>query len=217
MSSNNIDWNDVIKKEAKGNNDEDFGEVQDIQGNYVLVQKGIIDKEKFYIPKDQAESYDGDVLRFRISQEDLNQFQHEPPSIWDSDSTQETTTYERDTNEERIPLSEERLDVSKESQEDQATITKKPVTETKTVEVPLTREEVSIEKRPASGQTEAQSPIQSEEEITIPLKREEAQVSKKPYVKEEAVIKKKAFRDTKEITEDVTSEELDTSNVDKEY
>ena len=217
MTSNNIDWNDVIKKEAKGTNDEDFGEVQDIQGNYVLVQKGIIDKEKFYIPKDQAESYDGDVLRFRISQEDLNQFQHEPPSIWDSDSTQETTTYERDTNEERIPLSEERLDVSKESQEDQATITKKPVTETKTVEVPLTREEVSIERRPASGQTEAQSPIQSEEEITIPLKREEAQVSKKPYVKEEAVIKKKAFRDTKEITEDVTSEELDTSNVDKKY
>jgi uncharacterized protein (TIGR02271 family) len=217
MTSNNIDWNDVIKKEVRGTNDEDFGEVQDIQGNYVLVQKGIINKEKFYIPKDQAESYDGDVLRFRISQEDLNQFQHEPPSIWDSDSTQETTTYERDTNEERIPLSEERLDVSKESQEDQATITKKPVTETKTVEVPLTREEVSIERRPASGQTEAQSPIQSEEEITIPLKREEAQVSKKPYVKEEAVIKKKAFRDTKEITEDVTSEELDTSNVDKKY
>ncbi|HZB65319.1 MAG TPA: YsnF/AvaK domain-containing protein [Nitrososphaeraceae archaeon] len=213
----NIDWRDVIKKEARGINDEDFGEVQDIQGNYVLVQKGIIDKEKFYIPKDQAESYDGDVLRFRISKEDLDQYQHEPPSTWDSDSAQETTTYERDTTEERIPLSEERLDVSKISQENQARVTKKPVTERKTVEVPLTREEVSIERRPASGQTEAQSPIQSEEEITIPLKREEAQVSKKPYVKEEAVIKKKAYTDTKEITEDVTSEELDTSNVDKEY
>jgi uncharacterized protein (TIGR02271 family) len=218
MTSNNIDWNDVIKKEARGNNDEDFGEVQDIQGNYVLVQKGIIDKEKFYIPKDQAESYDGDVLRFRISKEDLDQYQHEPPSTWDSDSAQETTTYEGDTTEEEIiPLSEERLDVSKKSQENQARVTKKPVTESKTVEVPLTREEVSIERRPASGQTEAQSPIQSEEEITIPLKREEAQVSKKPYVKEEAVIKKKAYKDTKEITEDVTSEELDTSNVDKEY
>jgi uncharacterized protein (TIGR02271 family) len=217
MSSNNIDWNDVIKKEAKGNNDEDFGEVQDIQGNYVLVQKGIINKEKFYIPKDQAESYDGDVLRFRISQEDLNQYQHEPPSIWDSNSTLEKPTEERDTNEERISLTEERLDVSKKSQENQATVTKKPVTESKTVEVPLTREEVSIERRPASGQTEAQSPIQSEQEIKIPLKREEAKVSKKPYVKEEAVIKKKAFTDTKEVTEDVTSEELDTSNIDKEY
>jgi stress response protein YsnF len=144
--NSNIEWNDVIKKEARGNNDEDFGEVQDIQGNYVLVQKGLINKEKFYIPKDQTESYDGDVLRFRISQEDLNQYQHEPPSIWDSDNTQETTTHERETNEEEsIPLTEERLDVSKKSQENQATITKKPVTKTKTVEVPLTREEVSIE------------------------------------------------------------------------
>ncbi|HEX7142298.1 MAG TPA: YsnF/AvaK domain-containing protein [Nitrososphaeraceae archaeon] len=216
MSTNNIDWNDVMKKEARGNDDEDFGEVQDIQGNYVLVQKGIINKEKFYIPKDRAESYDGNILKFRFSKQDLNQYQREPPSIWDSDSTPETTTNERDTNEESIPLTEERLDVSKKSQENQATITKKPVTETKTVEVPLTREEVSIERRPASGQTEAQSPIQSQEEIKIPLKREEAQVSKKPYVKEEAIVKKKAVTDKKEIREDVTSEELDTSKVDKE-
>src|ERR687897_3680166 len=137
----NIDWSDVIKKEARGINDEDFGEVQDIQGNYLLVQKGIIDKEKFYIPKDQAESYDGDVLKFRISKEDLDQFQHEPPSTWDSNSAQETATYERDTTEEEhIPLTEERLDVSKTSEENQATVTKKPVTESKTVEVPLTRE-----------------------------------------------------------------------------
>ena len=49
MSFNNIEWNDVIKKEARGINDEDFGEVQEIQGNYVLVQKGMINKEKFYI------------------------------------------------------------------------------------------------------------------------------------------------------------------------
>ena len=215
MTTTNIDWNDVIKKEARGNNDEDFGEVQDIQGNYVLVQKGIINKEKFFIPKDQAESYDGDVLKFRFSEQELNQFQREPPSIWDSDNTQETTTHERETNEESIPLTEERLDVSKKSQENQATITKKPVTKTKTVEVPLTREEVSIERRPPSGQKEAQSPIQSKKDIKIPFKREEAQVSKKPYVKEEAVIKKKAVTNKKEIREDVTSEELDTSNVEK--
>jgi len=216
MSTNNIDWNDVVKKEARGNDDEDFGEVQDIQGNYVLVQKGIINKEKFYIPKDRAESYDGTILKFRFSEQELNQYQREPPSIWDSDNIKETTTNERETNEESIPLTEERLDVSKKPQENQATITKKPVTETKTVEVPLTREEISIERKPASGQTEAQSPIQSQEEIKIPLKREEAQVSKKPYVKEEAVVKKKAITDNKEITEDVTSEELDTSKVDKE-
>ena len=216
--SSNIDWNDVIKKEARGNDDEDFGEVQDVQDNYVLVQKGIINKEKFYIPKDKAESYDGDVLRFRFSKEELSQYQNEPSSSTPSanEEVSSDSMEERETEEESIPLTEERLDVSKKSQENQATITKKPVTETKTVEVPLTREEVSIERRPASGQTEAQSPVQSQEEIKIPLKREEAEVSKKPYVKEEAVVKKKAVTDKKEITEDVTSEELDTSNVDKE-
>ncbi len=52
MSSTDIEWDEVIKKEARGIDDEDFGEVQDIQGNYVLVQKGLINKEKFYIPKD---------------------------------------------------------------------------------------------------------------------------------------------------------------------
>ncbi|MDF2738550.1 MAG: ysnF 2 [Nitrososphaeraceae archaeon] len=220
MDSSNINWNDVIKKEARGNDDEDFGEVQDVQDNYVLVQKGIINKEKFYIPKDKAESYDGDVLRFRFSKEELSQYQNEPSSSTSSTADEgvsyDDSAEERETDEESIPLTEERLDVSKKSQEDQATITKKPVTESKTVEVPLTREEVSNERRPASGQTEAQSPIQSQEEIKIPLKREEAQVSKTPYVKEEAVVKKKAVTDKKEITEDVTSEELDTSNVDKE-
>ena len=222
MSSNNIEWDDIIKKEARGINDEDLGEVQEIQGNYVLVQKGMINKEKFYIPKDQAESYDGNVLRFRFSEQDLSQFQREPPNIYGENSMQEqeTTNQETETEEEgNIPLTEERLDISKKSQENQATITKKPVKETKTVEVPLTREEVSIERRSPKGgsETEAQSsPIQSEEEIKIPVRREEAEVTKKPYVKEEVVIKKKIVTDKKEITEEVTSEELDNSNIEKE-
>ena len=59
--SSNIDWNDVVKKEARGLNDEDFGEVQEVSNGYVFVQKGIINKEKFFIPQDKVESYDGDV------------------------------------------------------------------------------------------------------------------------------------------------------------
>jgi|GEM_PF-275502 len=75
--SSNIDWNDVIKKEARGINDEDLGEVKEVRSKYVLVQRGMIDKETFYIPKDQAESYDGDILKFRISESDLSKYQDE--------------------------------------------------------------------------------------------------------------------------------------------
>ena len=66
----NIDWNDVIKKEARGSGDEDLGEVQEAENNYVLVQKGMLHKDKFHIPKEQVESYDGSVLRFKVSEEE---------------------------------------------------------------------------------------------------------------------------------------------------
>ena len=120
---------------------------------------------------------------------------------------------------EVIPLKSEELDVNKRVVVDEKVITKKPVKETKTIEVQLNREEIeSIERRPPSieSEGEAENPIQSPEEIKIPLRREEAQVTKKPYVKEEVVVKKKTVTDRKEITEEVTSEVLDNSNIDKE-
>src|SRR6186713_3177146 len=69
--SSNINWNDTIKKEAEGINGEDFGEVQDVSNGLVLVQKGIVNKERFLIPQELVESYDGDILRFRLSEDEL--------------------------------------------------------------------------------------------------------------------------------------------------
>ena len=60
------------------------------------------------------------------------------------------------------------------------------------MQVPLTHEEVTIETRPPSGDTEAQTPVSSKEDMTIPVKKEEiGEVTKTPYVKEEVVVKKK--------------------------
>jgi ABC-type cobalt transport system substrate-binding protein len=36
-NSNNIDWDDVIKKEARGSDDEDLGEVKEIDEEYVSI------------------------------------------------------------------------------------------------------------------------------------------------------------------------------------
>jgi hypothetical protein len=41
MSYLSIDWNDVINKEARGSNDEDLGEVQEVDENYVFVERNI--------------------------------------------------------------------------------------------------------------------------------------------------------------------------------
>ena len=70
-----IDWNDVIKKEAKGNNDFDLGEVQEVSNGLILVQRGIGNKEIFSIPQYKVESYDGKVLKFAISEDEaLNKY-----------------------------------------------------------------------------------------------------------------------------------------------
>ena len=39
----NIDWDKVIKKEARGIDDADFGEVQSAMGNTVITEKGVTD------------------------------------------------------------------------------------------------------------------------------------------------------------------------------
>lgn len=221
----NIDWNDTIKKEARGSNNEDLGEVQDVTGGYVLVQRGIINKEKFYIPQEQAESYDGSVLTFRVSEDEIiNKYKRDSAPSSSSQEQYSTTNTEgssriqqqegRESEETKVPLTGEKLDVSKNTREHQATITKEPETETKTVQVPLTREEVTIETRSPSGETEAQTPVSSREDITIPVKKEElGEVTKTPYVKEEVVVKKKPVTETKGVSEDVTSEKINTSNI----
>ena len=214
-----IDWDDVIKKEARGINDEDLGEVHEVGDTYVLVQKGLINKEKYYVPQNEVESYDGNILRFKLSEEEIK-------SKYSGDSPPLTRNTEKDDEEEsestRVSLVEERLNISKRDVTyKEATLVKEPVTETKTVEVPITHEELVVERRPASKSTTSTSdlkpPVTSKEEIKIPLKKEEVEVKKEPYVKEEVVLKKRRVTETKTITEEVKSERLaDTSGIDVE-
>jgi uncharacterized protein (TIGR02271 family) len=230
-----INWNDVIKKEARGKNDEDLGKVQEVGDTYVLVQKGLISKEKFYIPQSEVEGYDGDVLRFKISEDDIRSkyLSDMPPSMSSSvdDNTnnneeesesEQNIAKQEESESTRVPLVEEKLNVSKrEVTYKEATLIKEPVTETKTVEVPVTHEELIVERRPPTEATtsekELKPPVTSREEIKIPLKKEEFEVKKEPYVKEEAVIKKKRVEERKTITEDLKSEKLVDDSVGNDF
>jgi uncharacterized protein (TIGR02271 family) len=208
-TAKDIDWDDVIKKEARGNGDEDLGEVQEAGENYVLVQRGMINKDKFYIPKDQVESYDGSVLRFKISEDDAkSKFLRDSPPMSSSSANEGLNAARKAEETTTVPLTEERLNASKRESTREATITKEPVTEIKTVEVPVTHEEISVERRPASGSTTAERPVQSKTETKVPLKQEEVQVTKQPYVKEEVSVKKKPVTETRKVTDKVTSEKV---------
>ena len=79
MSSNSTIYNpeDIIKKEARGlGEDTDFGEVQEVGVEYIVTQKGILDKDKYYIPKNLVDR-DG-IVYFSITNEEAKQYkEHE--------------------------------------------------------------------------------------------------------------------------------------------
>jgi hypothetical protein len=52
-----VKWGDVIKKEARGSDDADLGEIQDVDQTYVITQRGNINREKYFLPKNLVERY----------------------------------------------------------------------------------------------------------------------------------------------------------------
>ena len=65
----------VNKKEARGLRDEvDLGEVQEVGTEYVLTKKGTINSDKFYIPKNLIEYFDGRTVWFKLTEEESNQY-----------------------------------------------------------------------------------------------------------------------------------------------
>jgi uncharacterized protein (TIGR02271 family) len=213
-----LDWNEIIMKEARSLDDVNLGKVQEINETSFIIEKGTKNKEKLYIPRSIPHAYNGNVILLDITEDEAKK-KFMTDTSTSASSTEESKALPSEENRETIiPLTEERLEVSKKEIMEEATVIKESIKETKTVEVQLTHEELIIKKRKpssSSGYTTTegeQKQIQSKTEITIPLKKEEVVVTKKPYVKEEIVIKKKQITETKTVNEDVISEKVSDSD-----
>ncbi len=73
----NINWDDVIKKEARGLDDEDLGEVHEVGPDYVLTQKGALHKHKYKLPRNYAVKFDGNKLWFKITKDEVDRYKTE--------------------------------------------------------------------------------------------------------------------------------------------
>ena len=122
------------------------------------------------------------------------------------------------TDEESIRLHEERLNVDKERvQTGEVNVGKHVVEEEQSIEVPVEREEVYIERRPVNEETDTtkggglsgKDAYQDGDNIRIPVSEERVDVSKKEVVGEEIVVGKKKVKDTKHVSETVRREEAD--------
>lgn len=68
---------EIIKKEARGLGDADLGEVQEVTGEFIVTQKGTVDKDVFYIPKNLVDHFDGSTVFFTVTEEEAKQYKRD--------------------------------------------------------------------------------------------------------------------------------------------
>jgi uncharacterized protein (TIGR02271 family) len=86
-------------------------------------------------------------------------------------------------------------------------VRKEVVTEQQTLQVPVTREEVVIERRPASGRASAGN-IKAGEEIRIPVKEERVHLEKEAVKTGEVSVSKRKVTDTEQVTGTVRKDQV---------
>ena len=115
---------------------------------------------------------------------------------------------------QRIQLREEQLSARKQQvQAGEVLVHKDVVTETRTIDVPVTHEELVIERHPVTSATASTTPIgQDNAAIVVPLSREEAVLEKQTVVREEVEIGKRQVTETQHLTDTVRREEARIEN-----
>ena len=109
--------------------------------------------------------------------------------------------------ERSVELREEQLRARKDTVEaGEVALRKDVVTEQKTVDVPVTHEEVVVERRPVTGRP-AGGEIREGEEIRVPVREEQVRLDKEAVVTEEVNVGKRPVTETERVSGTVRREE----------
>jgi uncharacterized protein (TIGR02271 family) len=127
-------------------------------------------------------------------------------------TTPATATEAPASGERHIQLLGEILRVHKERvQRGEVRLRKEVVTESQNIEVPVSHEELIVERAPGKNREASGAQIGSgDKEIRIPLSEERVHVEKKPVVNEEIRVGKREVQGTEQVKDQVRHEELRT-------
>ncbi|MDT0695086.1 DUF2382 domain-containing protein [Mammaliicoccus sciuri] len=158
---------------------------------------------------------------FSTSQDEQDTNVHTSEQSYNNDTQDNNvgeTSYNNETqnnnvDEESVQLHEERLNVDKENVETgDASVDKHVVEEEQEFDIPVEREEVTIERRPVNEKVDEDFNANDDDSVHIPLHEERVKVDKENVVSEEIVIKKNKVQDTEHVSEKVRHEEADINN-----
>jgi uncharacterized protein (TIGR02271 family) len=206
---------------------DEIGNVVEVNPDFVVAQSdggflGLGERRVYFVPRSYIAREDGDDWYLSIDKDEVEAMdwrqaptQSEWAQEW-SGGEASIDTFERQGGT-RLRRYEEELDVSKtEQQAGEVVVTKNVVEETKTVEVPVRREEVHVERRPVSGEAYGEGTVGSdaftEDSIRVPVMEEQIEVRKVARPVEEIEISKTATEQTEHVQETVRREEFNVDD-----
>jgi uncharacterized protein (TIGR02271 family) len=163
------------------------------------------------VPEDEAEFYQSEVEagRYLVTVK-ADERRDEACRILHEDGGYDfSTAGEARTTEGRtMKLHEEQLHARKESvPAGEVTLRKETKVEQKTIEVPVRKEEVVVERHKVHG-TASSADLKPDEVIRVPVSEEKVRVEKTPVVTEEVNVGKRVVEGTEKVTGDVRKEDV---------
>ena len=222
-----------------GSDGEKVGTVAAVYPGYIVVEKGFFFPTDYYVPMSAVASADDNQVYLNVAKDaalgsgwdaqpvDLETTSYDTTTSTDtmdvgtgyaaSDvgagygiGTAQTASSVTSDEEIRIPVMEEELTATVRSQEAGAVrVEKDVVTEQRTLNVPVTEEQVRVERRVVDRPVSAADAGAFEDVvIDVPLTTETVDVQKQARVAEEIVLSKEAVERTEQVTDTVRREEV---------
>jgi uncharacterized protein (TIGR02271 family) len=197
---------------VRASDGEKLGKVYALQADSFLIEKGIFFPKEYVARfEDVVDIRDGDIYLNR-TKADLQEMGTARGERWGyADENLGTAETRVGISEEvRVPLVEEELTAEKRMKETgRVRVTKEVVTEEKHITVPVTREEVRVERVPASGAARVDDATFQKQSVTIPVREEEVEITKRPVVREEVRVSKTAHQEQRTASATVRRETAD--------
>jgi uncharacterized protein (TIGR02271 family) len=214
-----------VGDDVYGSDGDKVGTVAEVQPSYIVVEKGFFFPTDYYIPMSAVSSASAGQVTLNVAKDAaLNSGWDTVPDtdtvIIDTDIStagrassggqREVGAYEVAAEDElRIPVVEEELTATVRPAEAGAVrIEKRVVEEDRVLEVPVTDEQIRVERRIVDRPVGADTQAFEEIVIDVPVTTEEVELQKRARVAEEIVVSKEATQRTERVTDTVRREEV---------
>jgi uncharacterized protein (TIGR02271 family) len=211
-----------VGDEVYGSDGDKVGAVAEVQPSYLVVEKGFFFPTDYYVPLSAVASASAGQVYLNVARDAALH------SGWDTIPDTDTDTiltgvggggaddqvvagaYEVAAEDElRIPVVEEELTATVREQDAGAVrIEKRVVEEDRVLEVPVTDEQIRVERRIVDRPVGAETQAFEEIVIDVPVTTEQVELQKQARVAEEIVVSKEAVQRTERVSDTVRREEV---------